>query len=84
MPALAERTPQLPGSDAAEEGAYGLSNSRALEVFGQDSVFRPMEETVVELAKQLLEVEKGEEGEEKEKEKDQFPIELFMRGIHYK
>ena len=57
MPALAERIPQLPGSDAAEEAAYGLSNLRALEVFGQDLVFRPMEETVVQLAKQLFEGE---------------------------
>ena len=60
MPALAERTPQLPESHVADDGAYGLSNARAVEVFGEDLVFRPMEETVVELAEQLLEVDRSE------------------------
>lgn len=62
MPALAERTPQLPESDVADEGAYGLSNARAVEVLGDDLVFRPIEETVVELAEQLLGIERGEKG----------------------
>ncbi|CAD6587979.1 MAG: methylglyoxal reductase (NADPH-dependent) gre2 [Alectoria sarmentosa] len=60
VPALAERTPQLPESHVADDGAYGLSNARAVEVFGEDLVFRPMEETVVELAEQLLEVDRSE------------------------
>ena len=62
MPALAERTPHFPESDVADEGAYGLSNARAGEVLGEDLVFRPMEETVVELAEQLLGIERAEKG----------------------
>lgn len=67
VPALAERIPQgLPSKDAAEEGVHVLSNVRAVEVLGEGLVFRPMEETVVELAKQLLEIERDEEGREEE------------------
>ncbi|KAK5176297.1 hypothetical protein LTR16_011189 [Cryomyces antarcticus] len=60
VPELAERTPVgTPGKDSLPENPYGASSRRAEEVLGV--TYRSAEETFVQLARQLLEIEKREE-----------------------
>ncbi len=57
FPELEERTPLgQPGKDNLEEGIYGISNEKAGKLLGVK--YRSKEETFVELARQLLELEK--------------------------
>jgi len=59
IPELAERTPEgTPGKDTLGENAFDCSSAKAEKVLGL--TFRSKEETFVELAKQLLEIEKQE------------------------
>jgi len=59
IPELGERTPLgQPGKDNLEEGIYGISNEKAGRLLGVR--YRSKEETFVELARQLLELEKRE------------------------
>ncbi|CZR63142.1 probable dihydroflavonol-4-reductase [Phialocephala subalpina] len=59
IPELAERTPiGVPGGNKLPENAYNCSSEKAKKVLGL--TFRSKEETFVELAKQLLEIEKKE------------------------
>jgi hypothetical protein len=59
IPELAERTPEgTPGKDSLKENAFDCSSAKAEKVLGM--TFRSKEETFVELAKQLLGIEKGE------------------------
>jgi nucleoside-diphosphate-sugar epimerase len=58
FPELEERTPVgNPGTDSLPEGAYTISNEKAKTVLGLK--FRTDEECFVELARQLLEIEKA-------------------------
>jgi hypothetical protein len=59
IPELTERTPQgTPGKNYLGENAFECSSAKAEKVLGL--TFRSKEETFVELAKQLLEIEKEE------------------------
>ena len=59
IPELAERTPVgIPGGNKLDPNAYTCSSAKAEKELGIR--FRSKEETFVELAKQLLEIEKGE------------------------
>lgn len=57
---LTERTPKgVPGGNQLDPNAYTCSSAKVKEVLGL--TFRSKEETFVELAKQLLDLEKNEE-----------------------
>jgi hypothetical protein len=57
IPELENRTPKgVPGGNPLPENFYTTSSARAQKVLGL--AFRSKEETFVELAKQLLEIEK--------------------------
>jgi len=56
---LEERTPKgIPGGNALDPNAYDCSGAKAEKVLG--ITYRSKEQTFVELAKQLLEIEKKE------------------------
>ncbi|TKA69208.1 hypothetical protein B0A49_06064 [Cryomyces minteri] len=64
VPELAERAPiGTPGKDSLPENPYGASSRRAEEVLGV--TYRSAEETFVQLARQLLEIEEREKEEGK-------------------
>ena len=57
IPELTDRTPEgTPGKDGLGENAFDCSSEKAKKVLGM--TFRSKEETFVELARQLLEIEK--------------------------
>jgi len=57
IPALAERTPEgVPGGNKLDLNIYTCSSEKSKKVLGL--TFRSKEETFVELARQLLEIEK--------------------------
>jgi hypothetical protein len=59
IPKLAERIPEgVPGGNPLDANQYICSSAKAEKVLG--TTFRSKEETFVELAKQLLEIEKKE------------------------
>jgi len=61
IPELEERTPEgVPGTKGLEDGFFTCSSEKAKKVLGLK--FRSKEETFVDLAKQLLEIEKEEKG----------------------
>ena len=58
-PVLEERTPKgIPGGNALSPDAYTCDSSKAKKVLGL--TFRSKEETFVELAEQLLKIERKE------------------------
>ncbi|KAK0105511.1 methylglyoxal reductase (NADPH-dependent) gre2 [Cadophora gregata] len=59
LPEVEERTPiGVPGGNPLPEGAYDCSSEKARNVLGMK--FRSLEETFVDLGKQLLEIERKE------------------------
>ncbi|KAF7874797.1 hypothetical protein EAF04_001971 [Stromatinia cepivora] len=63
IPELEERTPQgVPGDNGLEDGSFTCSNEKAEKVLGLE--FRSKEDTFVDLARQLLDIEKREKGGE--------------------
>jgi hypothetical protein len=60
IPNLADRTPEgTPGKDGLGGNAFDCSSDKAKNLLGL--TFRSKEETFVELAKQLLQIEKQSE-----------------------
>jgi len=56
IPELEERTPKgIPGGNPLDENIFTCSSAKAEEILG--ITFRSKEDTFVELAKQLLEIE---------------------------
>lgn len=58
FPELSERTPLgKPGTNSLPPGAYSIDNSKVKEILGVE--FRPLEETIVDAARCMLEVERN-------------------------
>jgi hypothetical protein len=59
FPELSERTPLgKPGTSSLPPGAYSIDNSKVKELLGME--FRGLEETVVDVARCMLDIEQKE------------------------
>jgi nucleoside-diphosphate-sugar epimerase len=59
FPELGERTPLgKPGTSSLPPGAYSIDNSKAKQLLGVE--FRSLEETVVDVARCMLDIEQNE------------------------
>lgn len=60
FPELSERTPLgKPGTSSLPPGAYSIDNSKVKELLGVE--FRTLEETVLDVARCMLDIEQSEE-----------------------